>query len=55
MTIAYGGWWRRERTGQRPTSNGSGGRGAGAIEVRWSSRPLPHQARLLEPEAVSWP
>ena len=52
MTTAHAGWWRRERTPQRPTSNGSGGRGAGATEVLWSNRPLPRQARLLEPEAV---
>jgi hypothetical protein len=52
MTTALAGWWRRERTVQRPTSNGSGGRGVGATEARWSNRPRPHQARLLEPEAV---
>jgi hypothetical protein len=52
MTTAHAGWWRRQRTGQRPTSNGPGGRGASATEVRWSNRPLPRQARLLEPEAV---
>jgi hypothetical protein len=51
MTTAHAGCWR-ERTGQRPTSNGPGGRGAVATEVRWSNRPLPRQARLLEPEAV---
>jgi hypothetical protein len=52
MTIGRAGWWRRERRVQRPTSNVSGGRGAVATEVRWSNRPLPRQARLLEPEAV---
>jgi hypothetical protein len=52
MTTAHAGWWRRERRVQRPTSNVSDGRGAVATEVRWSNRPLPHQARLLEPEAV---
>ena len=49
------GWWRLERRVQRPTSNVSGGRGDGATEVRWSNRPLAHQARLLEPEAVCRP
>jgi hypothetical protein len=52
MTTAHAGGWRRERTVQRPTSNVSGGRGAVATEVLWSNRPLPHHARLLEPEAV---
>ena len=51
----YGGWWRLERTVRRPTSNVSGGRGAVATEVLWSNRPLAHQARLLEPEAVGCP
>jgi hypothetical protein len=55
MTTAHAGWWRLERRVQRPTSNGSGGRGVGATEVRWSNRPLAHQARLLEPEAVGSP
>jgi hypothetical protein len=55
MTTAHAGWWRREPTVQRPTSNGSAGHGADAIEVLWSNRPLPHQARLLEPEAVGCP
>ena len=44
-----------ERTVPRPTSNVSGGRGAVATEVLWSNRPLAHQARLLEPEAVGCP
>jgi hypothetical protein len=52
MTTANAGWWWRERRVQRPTSNVSGGRGAVATEVLWSTRPLAHQARLLEPEAV---
>jgi hypothetical protein len=53
MTItAHAGWWRRERTAQRPASNGSAGRSAVTTEVRWSNRPLPRQARLHEPEAV---
>jgi hypothetical protein len=52
MTTAHAGWWRRERTVQRPTSNVSGGQGAVATEVLWSTRPLALQARLLEPEAV---
>jgi DNA adenine methylase len=47
----YAGWWRLERTVQRPTSNVSGGRGAVATEVLWSNRPLAHQARLLDPAA----
>jgi DNA adenine methylase len=51
----YAGWWRLERTVQRPTSNVSGGRGAVATEVLWYNRPLAHQARLLEPEAVVSP
>jgi DNA adenine methylase len=51
----YGGWWRLERTVQRPTSNVSGGRGAVATEVIWSNRSLAHQARLGEPEAVASP
>jgi hypothetical protein len=55
MTTAHAGWWRREHTVQRPTSNVSGGRGAVATEVLWSNRPLPRQARLLEPEAVGCP
>jgi hypothetical protein len=52
MTTAHAGWWRLERTMQRPTSNVSGGRRAVATEVLWSNRLLGHQARLLEPEAV---
>jgi hypothetical protein len=55
MTTAHAGWWRRERRVQWPTSNVSGGRGAVAPEVLWSDRPLAHQARLLEPEAVGCP
>ena len=55
MTTANAGWWRRERTVQRPTSNVSGGRGAVATEVVWSDRPLAHQARLLDPKAVCSP
>jgi DNA adenine methylase len=51
----YAGWWRLERTMQRPTSNVSGGRGAVATEVIWSNRPLAHQARLLDPEGVILP
>jgi hypothetical protein len=52
MTTAHAGWWRLERTMQRPTSNVSGGRGAVATEVLWFNRPRPRQARLLEPEAL---
>jgi hypothetical protein len=55
MTTAHAGWWRRKRTAQRPTADGSGGSGAVAIEVFWSNRPILHQARLLEPEAVGCP
>jgi hypothetical protein len=55
MTTAHAGWRRRERTVQRPTSNASGGRGAVATAVLWSTRPLAHQGRLLEPEAVGSP
>jgi hypothetical protein len=55
MTIAPVGWWRREPRVQRPISKVSGGCGAVASEVRWSNRPLPRQARLLEPEAVGCP
>ena len=52
MTTAHAGWWRRERTVQRPTSNALGGRGAGAIEVLWSTWPLDY---LLELEVVGCP
>jgi hypothetical protein len=55
MTTAYAGWRRRYRRVPRPTSNGSGGRGAVAAVVLWSNWPLPRQARLLEPEAVGRP
>ena len=55
MTTAHAGWWRRERTVLRPASNVSGGRGAIAAVVLWSTRPLAHQACLLEPEAVGCP
>ena len=55
MTTAHAGWWRRERRVQRPPSNVARGQGAVATEVRWSTRPLALQARLLEPEAVGWP
>jgi hypothetical protein len=55
MTTTHAGGWRRERRVQRPTSNVSGGSGAVAIEVFWSNRPRPRQARLLEPEAVCCP
>ena len=54
MTTAHASCWRRDRTGQQPTSDGSGARGA-AAEVLWFNRPHAHQARLLEPEAVSCP
>jgi DNA adenine methylase len=49
------GWWRLERTVQRPTSNVSGGRGSVATEVVWSNRPLPRQARLLDHPGVLQP
>jgi hypothetical protein len=55
MTTAHAGRWRLERTVQRPTSNGLGGRGAVATELLCSIRPRPRQARLLEPEAVGCP
>ena len=55
MKSAPAGWWRRERTVQRPTSNVARGHGAVATEVLWSTRLLAHQGRLLEPEAVGWP
>ena len=55
MTTAHAGWWRRERTVQRPTSDVSGGRGAVATEVLWPNRPPARQARLLESEAVCCP
>jgi DNA adenine methylase len=51
----YAGWRRLERRVQRPTSNVSGGCGAVATEVRWSTRPLAHRARLLDPEAACCP
>jgi DNA adenine methylase len=49
------GWRRLERTVLRPTSNTSGGRGAAAVEVIWSNRPLTHQARLLDHPGVPLP
>ena len=55
MTTAHAGWWRREPRVLRPTSNGSAGGGAVATEVDWSNRPLAHQVRRLEPEAVGCP
>ena len=55
MTTAHAGWWRRERTVQRPTSNVARGHGVVATEDLWSNRPLAHQGRLLEPGAVGWP
>jgi hypothetical protein len=55
MKSAPAGWWQREPTVQRPTSNVSGRRGAVATEVLWSNRPLAHQARLLEAAAVGCP
>jgi hypothetical protein len=55
MTTAHVGWWRRERRVQWPTSNVSGGYGPVATEVRWSNRPRPHHARLLEPGVVGCP
>jgi hypothetical protein len=55
MTTAHAGWWRRERRVQRPTSDVSCGRSAGAAKVLWSNRPLTHQACLLEPEVVGRP
>ena len=55
MTTAHAGWWRPEYAVQRQTLNGSGGRAAVATEILWSTRPLAHRARLLEPEAVGWP
>jgi DNA adenine methylase len=45
----YGGWWRMERSVHRPTSNVSGGRGAVAVEVLWSNRPLAAQLQLAAP------
>ena len=55
MTTASAGWWRLERTVQRPTSKVARGHGAVATEVLWPNRPLAHRARLLEPEAVGCP
>jgi hypothetical protein len=55
MRTAHAGWWRLDYAVQRPTSNGSGGHGTVATEVRWSTRPLPHLVRLLEPKAVGCP
>jgi DNA adenine methylase len=45
----YGGWWRLERTVHRPTSNVSGGRGAVAVEIIWSNRPLAAQLQPVAP------
>jgi hypothetical protein len=42
----YAGWYRAERTVQRPASNVSGGRGAAAVEVLWSNRPVAAQLQL---------
>jgi hypothetical protein len=55
MTTAHAGWWQRGRTVQRPPSNVSGERGTVATDVLCFNRPLPRQARLLEPEAVYCP
>jgi hypothetical protein len=55
MTTAHAGWWRRGRTVQRLTANGSGRRGAVATKVLRSNPPRPRQARLLEVEAVGCP
>jgi hypothetical protein len=55
MTTAHAGRWRLEYAVRRPTSNGSGGCGAVATEILWSTRPLAHQARLLQLEAVGCP
>jgi hypothetical protein len=55
MTTAHAGWWRLDYAVRRPTWNSSGGRAAVATEILWSTRPLAHQARLLEPEAVGCP
>jgi DNA adenine methylase len=54
----YAGWWRVERTITRPTSNTSGGRGAAAVEVVWSNRPLTTQLELPTapaPTGRTWP
>jgi DNA adenine methylase len=52
----YAGWWRVERTITRPTSNTAGGRGAAAVEVVWSNRPLTTQLELpTAPTGRTWP
>jgi DNA adenine methylase len=42
----YAGWWRIERTVDKPSSLTSGGRAARGTEVIWSNRPLRQQLRL---------
>ncbi len=43
------GWWRVERTVDKPSSLVSGGRAARATEAVWSNRPLAAQRSLLDP------
>ncbi len=43
------GWWRVERTVDKPSSLTSGGRAVRAIEVVWSNRPLRQQLALAVP------
>ncbi len=45
------GWWRTERTVDKPSSLVSGGRAVHAIEAVWSNRPLRQQLAL--PPAIS--
>jgi DNA adenine methylase len=45
----YAGWWRIQRTVDKPSSLTSGGRAAHSTEVVWSNRPLAGQLRLDQP------
>ena len=45
----YAGWWRVERTVDKPSSLTSGGRATRAVEAVWSNRPLHQQLQLAGP------
>jgi len=49
----YAGWWRIQRTVDKPSSLTSGGRAAHAVEVIWSNRPLRQQLQLHPPPTHS--
>ena len=44
----YAGWWRLQRTVDKPSSLVSGGHATQAVEVVWSNRPLAIQLDLLD-------